>query len=155
MLDTTKSSNDQPVNQGPVFQDFDCKPHLHVNAVGSDFPGKFELPVAMLRQSFVCPDFLEQALKEGECQQLAKDEIGDTLVSVVQRSDNYESMRNRTTVFDSTGWSFEDFVVSNMFHQIAEELELGTKVEIESRSVDPKDPYAFLGINAAHLVSDA
>ena len=48
--------------RGPVFSDAPHKPHLHVNAVGSDFPGKFELPVELLRRSLVCPDFCEQAI---------------------------------------------------------------------------------------------
>lgn len=60
---------------GPVFPDGKEKSWLHINAVGSDFPGKTEVPLALLRRAIVCPDFKEQAIAEGECQQLGPDEI--------------------------------------------------------------------------------
>lgn len=133
-----------PNNRRPLFQTFRTQSHLHVNAVGSDFPGKIELPQQLLRDSLVCPDFLDQALKEGECQQLANHEIGPELVTIVQNKADYEAHRDRLTVFDSTGWALEDHIVANMFMELGDAMNLGTEMEIESLSEDPKDPYAFL-----------
>ena len=61
-----------------------CRPWLHVNAVGSDFPGKTELSREFLERSFVCPDFLSQTLIEGECQQISKEHIGPSIVDIAK-----------------------------------------------------------------------
>ena len=70
------------VGKGPVFEDTGCKPWVHINAVGADFPGKTELPTSLLKRSFVCPDFLEQSIKEGECQRLRREDIGPSLAEL-------------------------------------------------------------------------
>jgi ornithine cyclodeaminase len=131
------------IGDGEVFLDRDLKPHLHVNAVGADFPGKFEIPLTLLQRSFVCPDFPEQAFKEGECQRLEPDQIGAPLVEVMQQPGRYAYARQTTSVFDSTGWALEDQVAMQMLMDYAAELGLGTSVELESASDDPRDPYDF------------
>ena len=131
-------------NRRPLFEDMSTQPHIHINAVGSDFPGKIEVPLGLLQRSLVCPDFREQAVKEGECQQLSESEIGPELVDLIQNKKEYAAHQNQSTVFDSTGWALEDHVVASMFMELGAEMSLGTKLEIESLSDDPKDPYAFL-----------
>jgi ornithine cyclodeaminase/alanine dehydrogenase-like protein (mu-crystallin family) len=129
---------------GPVCPEFEGKPHLHVNAVGSDFPGKLELPAAVLRRSLVCPDFREQAIVEGECQQLEQAAIGPDLVTLVQNADSYARSRSSPTVFDSTGWALEDHVVAVMVFEYARELGLGRSITLECLPADPLDPYSLL-----------
>jgi ornithine cyclodeaminase/alanine dehydrogenase-like protein (mu-crystallin family) len=131
------------IGDGEVFSDHNLKPHLHVNAVGADFPGKFEVPLTLLRRSFVCPDFPEQAFKEGECQRLQPDQIGGSLVEVIQQPDRYAYARQMTSVFDSTGWALEDQVAMQLLLEYAGEMGLGMAVELESASDDPRDPYHF------------
>ncbi len=131
------------VGAGPLFTDVETKPHLHINAVGSDFPGKMEIPLGFLKKSFVCPDFLEQALLEGECQQLDSQEIGADLEKLVKNSDSYESIQIRRSLFDSTGWAFEDQVAMELLLAFAIELDLGHEVEIENVPNDAKNPYDF------------
>lgn len=128
---------------GPVFEDGRTKPWLHVNAVGADFPGKVEVPHSFLKRSFVCPDFLEQAIVEGECQQLAPEEIGASLVEVVKTPEQYHHIQQQTSVFDSTGWAVEDQVAMEMLLDYAAEFGLGTRMQIESTSSDPHNPYQF------------
>ena len=132
------------IGGGPVFEDIQTKPGLHINAAGSDFPGKVELPVSLLRRSFVCPDVREQCLREGECQQLAPEEIGADLAEVVKHPAQYEHLRHQSTVFDSTGWALEDHVAMELLLSHANHLGLGTEIQIESYSADVKDPYQFL-----------
>ena len=132
------------VDEGPVFSDCETKSWLHVNAVGSDFPGKTEVPMSFLRRSFVCPEFFEQATKEGECQLLSSNQIGPTLVEILKSPSQYEHVQNRLSVFDSTGWALEDQVASDIFFAYAARLDLGTWVQIEHISEDPKNPYQFL-----------
>ena len=129
---------------GPLFDGLPYRRHLHVNAVGSDFPGKTELPLTLLQDSLVCPDFNAQALAEGECQQLEVDEIGPDLATLVKQRQHYAAHRAVPTVFDSTGWALEDLVCVEILWQLAQEHGFGRPVELESISVDPKSPYGFL-----------
>jgi len=132
------------IGGGPLFSNIETKPHLHINAVGSDFPGKVEIPFDLLQKCFVCPDFIEQAIVEGECQQLEKKDIGAGLVEVAQNSDKYAYLQNERSVFDSTGWALEDKVVMDLFLDCASEVGLGQELEIEHRPSDTKNPYDFV-----------
>ena len=131
---------------GPVFENFTAtRPWLHINAVGSDLPDKTEIPIDLLRRATVCPDFLEQAEREGECQQLSADQIGPSIVEVAQKPQAYAELQQGLTVFDSTGFALEDLTVMELFLEYAAELKLGTAMGIEGLSRDPRNPYASLG----------
>ncbi len=132
------------IGEGPLFEDYITKSNLHINAVGSDFPGKIELPINLLKESFVCPDFNQQAKKEGECQQLSDDEIGADLFTVIQNYESYNHLKDKLTVFDSTGWALEDQVVMDLFLDLAKEFKIGTEVSLENINGDVKNPYHFL-----------
>jgi len=132
------------IGKGPVFEDVGLKPWVHINAVGSDFPGKVEVPISVLRRSFVSPDFLGQAEKEGECQMLSPEEIGPGWVEVIKNPDRYKHVQQQMSVFDSTGWALEDLIALEMFLEYARELKLGQRLHIESVSKDPHDPYHFV-----------
>jgi ornithine cyclodeaminase/alanine dehydrogenase-like protein (mu-crystallin family) len=162
VLDLTIEANYSPIDQivknadilctatsidigaGPLFKDLETKPHLHINAIGSDFPGKTELPIRLLKNSLVCPDFKEQALIEGECQQLDEAEIGPSIIELIKNQKQFGGIKNRLTVFDSTGWALQDKVVMQIFLDYAYKREIGHLIEIESISRDAKNPYHFL-----------
>jgi ornithine cyclodeaminase/alanine dehydrogenase-like protein (mu-crystallin family) len=127
--------------EGPILTGERLQKHVHINAVGSDLAGKTELPLELLRRSLVVPDFLEQALEEGECQQLERGEIGPSLTDVLRSPEAYESYRDETTLFDSTGFALEDKVVMEVMLEMCAELELGSHLDIECKAGDPKDPY--------------
>lgn len=132
------------IGEGPLFQNVTTQPHLHINAIGSDFPGKTELPVEHLKNSFVCPDFPEQAMKEGECQQLLREDVGDDIFKCIQHAEKYEHLKNKKTVFDSTGLSLEDLVIMDLFINYAHKMGLGQMIAIENMSLDAKNPYHFI-----------
>ena len=132
------------IGRGPVFEAREMKPWLHVNAVGSDFPGKIECPKDLLVESFVCADVLGQATREGECQQLTTEQIGADLVTVIRDAESYVDLQNQKTVFDSTGWALEDQIAMELVLEFAQSFGKGTEIEIESVSADPRDPYEFL-----------
>ncbi|PHN08614.1 ornithine cyclodeaminase family protein [Flavilitoribacter nigricans] len=132
------------IGAGPLFFECETLPHVHINAVGSDFPGKIEIPVELLRRSFVCPDFLEQALVEGECQQLEPADIAPDIIEVIKNRNKYQDIRHQRSIFDSTGLSLEDMVVTELFLDCAQQLNLGTPIEIENHSEDALNPYHFL-----------
>jgi ornithine cyclodeaminase/alanine dehydrogenase-like protein (mu-crystallin family) len=126
---------------GPVIKGAGLKEHVHINAVGSDLPGKTELPLSFLRQALVCPDFHEQAQREGECQRLTEDEIGPELAAIVAGADEYDRYRSSWTVFDSTGIGLEDHVALNVLIRLANENGLGRPVRLEHVPLDPRNPY--------------
>lgn len=131
------------VGQGAVFDDVTLRQAIHINAVGSDFPGKTELPLSVLERSFVCPDFAPQAISEGECQRLSASALGPNLVELVQGADQYAAYRARPTVFDSTGFALEDYVVLGVLRSAAERYGIGSTLAM-SGSADPYNPYAGL-----------
>ena len=133
------------IGKGPVLEIRETTPGLHINAVGSDFPGKVEIPIEHLRSSVVITDIAEQCLIEGEAQQLEPDELGPDMVSIMQQPDRPELI-DQLTVFDSTGWSYEDLIAARLFMAHAERLGLGIRIRLEpgSGDGDPYDPYAML-----------
>ena len=139
------------VGAGPLFPDQPHRPHLHVNAIGSDFPGKTELPVELLHRAFVCPDFRPQAVIEGECQRLDEKYIGSDIVTICQNRPAYAHLRNELTVYDSTGWSLQDQVVLRLFADLAADLGLGEYLRIENMNGDATNPYDFLTPAAGRL----
>lgn len=147
------SSTSVAIGNGPVITDSQLKSHLHINAVGSDFPGKIELPLSLLKRSLVCPDFKIQALHEGECQQLSEQAIGPDIVSLIQQSDQYRCYQNTLSVFDSTGWALEDFAMTNLICRYAQKLGLGTPLNLSSSATDCKNPYDFLALDN-HLLKE-
>ncbi|NNF03812.1 MAG: ornithine cyclodeaminase family protein [Rhodothermales bacterium] len=129
------------VGKGPVIGHVEPRSWAHINAVGSDFPGKTELPVSILRRSLVVPDFEEQAVKEGECQQLKADEIGPSLAHFAGHPALAREHRDSLTVFDSTGWALEDAAAMEVFLAHALRMGLGRSVRLEATPDDPRDPY--------------
>jgi ornithine cyclodeaminase/alanine dehydrogenase-like protein (mu-crystallin family) len=128
---------------GPVVPDTGTqKPWLHVNAVGADFHAKIEIPRSQLLRSLVVPDVTAQCLIEGESQQLQVDQLGPDLVSLVKNAADHEDRRASLTVFDSTGWAFEDLIVAELTLEIATELDLGAHVDFQAAPADPFDPYS-------------
>ncbi|MEO1087668.1 MAG: ornithine cyclodeaminase family protein, partial [Acidobacteriota bacterium] len=129
---------------GPVFEAVTHRPGLHVNAVGSDFPGKTELPSEWLDRAFICADFPDQCLLEGECQTLGREAIDCDLAELWCEAESFHAKRSELTVFDSTGWALEDHFALDAIVQEATRLGIGTELEIEAASGDPYDPYGFL-----------
>lgn len=142
------------VGAGPLFEGLPTQDHLHINAVGSDFPGKIELPAALLNKGFVSPDFRSQAIQEGECQQLEASQIGPDWVEVIQNAKQYQHIQEQLSIFDSTGWPLEDQVVMDLFLSYANKLGLGQMLNIEHESMDAKNPYHFTS-ESATIQNDA
>ncbi len=140
------------IGEGPLFDQIESKSWLHINAVGSDFPGKTELPLSFLKNSFVCPDFLAQAVVEGECQQLDASDIGPEFFEYIQNKEKYSEAVRQSSVFDSTGLPLEDQVVMEMFLAYAEKMKLGQEIGIEQVPMDAKSPYDFMYMQDAIVI---
>ena len=137
---------------GPVFDAaLRHKSSLHINAVGSDFEGKVEIPKNWLEQAYVSPDFLAQAVREGECQQLEACQIGESLPQLVCTPQLGNAVRDRLTVFDSTGFAFEDFVAVDWVLAQAESRQVGRHFVFGRVGEDPKNPYGGLPKNGEFI----
>jgi ornithine cyclodeaminase len=132
---------------GPVIADDTLRPDVHINAVGSDMPGKTELPLALLQRSLVCPDYTPQAILEGECQQLRNGHIGPSLSEIIKRAPEFWKYRRQSTVFDSTGFALEDLVAMEVLLGHARRLGVGQSQQIEGLGYDALDPYSFVTDN--------
>lgn len=139
------------LGQGPVIRGTGLKPSAHINAVGSDMPGKTELPLPLLRDAIVCPDNVNQARAEGECQQLSTDEIGPTLSTLLCDPGRYTGLKEVCTVYDSTGLAVQDLVMAELFEELARQTGVGRDIAIETSASDPQDPYSFLPASAAPI----
>ena len=152
-VDVLVTATSVPLGGGPVFRGDNLRPHLHINAIGADVPGKTECPAAVVEAAaLVCPDFRAQAVVEGECQQLPEDRIGPSLPQLVKDAARYQDYRNQLTIFDSTGFALEDKVAMELFLGYADKLGLGTDIEIEAMPLDPLDPYSVEGAVEVEVV---
>ncbi len=129
---------------GPVVDLAEASSVLHVNAVGSDFPGKTELPLAFLTSAVVVPDLLDQCLAEGEAQVLKSQDLGPLMVEVIADPEGHLGLTQERTVFDSTGWSYEDLIAAQLFVEHARRLGLGVELALTPRPSDPYDPLAAI-----------
>ncbi|MGD1702672.1 ornithine cyclodeaminase family protein [Dapis sp. BLCC M229] len=134
----------------PVITGENLKPHVHINAVGADIIGKTELPLSLLKRSFVCPDFPEQALLEGECQQLQPEEVRPSLMEMIERPEEFYHWREQQTVFDSTGLAIEDHVALSIMQELVQAHGLGQRLQLEYYPNDPYNPYEFITSSLQH-----
>ncbi|MFE7842652.1 ornithine cyclodeaminase family protein [Streptomyces sp. NPDC057474] len=141
--DIVTTATSVPAGAGPVLPDGPHREHLHINAVGADLVGKTELPLALLTRAFVSADHPEQARREGECQQLAGHRTAPGLTRLAAEPALARPWRERLSVFDSTGFAFEDALAMEVFLQTAAEHGLGRRLPIEHHPADALDPYAL------------
>ncbi|WP_431775386.1 ornithine cyclodeaminase family protein [Streptomyces cucumeris] len=132
-----------PSGAGPVLPAGPRLPHLHVNAIGADEPGKTELPKALLDDAFICVDHPGQARAEGEYQQLPDRELGPSLATLCSAPDTAAAHRDGLSVLDSTGTAFADHIAFDVLLGFADELGLGRKEAIGSTPEDVLDPYSL------------
>lgn len=140
--DVICTATSAPVGSSPVLRGGPdrLRAGVHINAVGSDLPGKTELPLAVLQAAIVCPDYMPQAVVEGECQQLSSEDIGPCLSELVA-SDQNGAFRDQLTVFDSTGYALEDHVVAEVVLGHARRLGAWSPLPLFTGTSDATNPY--------------
>ncbi|MFE0765071.1 hypothetical protein [Streptomyces smyrnaeus] len=129
------------VGDGPVPSGANLRPHVHINAIGADLIGKFEVPVPVLEVGV--PDHLAQALRKAERQQLEEGNVGTDLTTLYADPETAARHRDGVTVFDSTRFGLEDHVALDVLLELAEEASIGDRVQIEHLPHDTLNPYSF------------
>lgn len=114
-------------SRAPLFDAEWVRPGTHVASMGSDAPGKQELPVALLHRARLFCDLRAQSLAIGEFQHvrgeveagaLVLTQLGDALEGRVDSRSSPEEI----TVFDSSGISIQDLQIGQMIvDRIAEQ----------------------------------
>ena len=103
----------------PLFEADWVQQGTHISSMGSDAPGKQELPVELLLRAELFCDLSDQSRRIGEFQhvpQAVLTEIGRVLTGTAQGRSTGDSV----TVFDSSGISLQDlFVASAVIDQVA------------------------------------
>ncbi len=93
------------------------KPGTHVVSMGSDAPGKHELPVALMQRARLFCDLRSQSVQIGDFQHVRKD-IEAGKLELTQIGDVIEGRApgrlsdEETTVYDSSGISLQDLYIA-------------------------------------------
>ncbi|WP_420596500.1 ornithine cyclodeaminase family protein [Deinococcus sp.] len=120
----------------PIVQQHWIAPGTHVNAMGSDAPGKQELDPALVMSARLIVDRAEQSQTIGELQRpvalglTLPNAIYTTLGELCAQLKPGRTSKDEVTVFDSTGVSFQDTSLAGLVLQLAEEEGLGQHVEL-------------------------
>jgi ornithine cyclodeaminase len=102
----------------PLFDAAWVKPGTHVVSMGSDAPGKRELPSELLSRASLFCDLLSQSVQIGEFQHV-RDAIAAGVLAVTPIGDVIEKRApgrrfdNEITVFDSSGISLQDLYMAD------------------------------------------
>ncbi|MER9504793.1 ornithine cyclodeaminase family protein [Mesorhizobium sp. M0579] len=102
----------------PLFDAAWVGPGTHIVSMGSDAPGKCELPRELFPEARLFCDLLSQSVQIGEFQHV-RDEIDAGLLAVTPIGDVIEKRAagrrsdNEVTVFDSSGISLQDLYMAN------------------------------------------
>lgn len=109
---------------------------IHINAIGSDAPGKEELDPEILKRAKIFVDDLEQAYHSGEINVpltkgiISKEEIYGELSDVITGKKAGRVAADEITVFDSTGLAIQDLAAAALVYKKAREANLGNEVEL-------------------------
>jgi ornithine cyclodeaminase/alanine dehydrogenase-like protein (mu-crystallin family) len=133
---TCKEKNTSPIVCNRWIQD-----GTHINAVGGDSPNKVELEKSLLERAKVVVDFIDQAVYEGESQQIPSNKIYGDLSEIVTHRKNGRMKEDEVTVFDSVGFAMEDLQVYKLVYELATREGIGKRVNIASRPKYSKNIY--------------
>ena len=99
------------IGAGPVIEDVDHHPWLHVNAIGADFPGKLELPSSLVSRAPGGSGHPRTVHRRGGVSAAGpgSHRPDDHRAGPTTPADAAKC-RDELTVFDSTGWAVEDDV---------------------------------------------
>jgi ornithine cyclodeaminase len=109
----------------PLFEAQWVKPGTHISAMGSDAPGKQEIPPELFSQARLFCDNHDQSTRIGEFQYVTEElkptitEIGE----IISQKANLFS-QNQVTLFDSSGIGLQDVAVAGQLLTLAKQSDL-------------------------------
>lgn len=118
---------------------------MFLNAIGGDCPGKTELQKEILDHAQVFVEYAPQTRIEGEIQQVGPEFKVTEFHEVVKGERKGRGSEDEITIFDSVGFSLEDFSVLRLMYDLARESGMGEKISIVPALKDVKDLYCLVG----------
>lgn len=122
--------------QAAILDTRHLHPGLFVAATGADNPQKQELAPAVLRESRVVVDILEQAATMGDLHHalaagaVARDDVHGELAEVICGRVRARERDDEVFVFDSTGTALQDVAVASLALSRAAEQGIGTAIAL-------------------------
>lgn len=135
-------------NYATILTDSMIKPGVHINAIGGDCPGKTELDKAILERGRVVVEYEPQSRVEGEIQQMPDDFPVIELWNVLQGRATGRHSDSEITIFDSVGFSLEDFSALRFVFSESEKRSIGSIIELIPQFNDVKDLFQCLEIHS-------
>lgn len=120
------------------------EPGMHINGVGGDCPGKTELHADILRAARVFVEFEPQTRIEGDIQQLPADFPVTEMWRVLSGQVAGRQSKEQVTVFDSVGFAIEDFSTLRYLYDLAQEQDIGERIDLIPAPADPKNLFQFV-----------
>jgi ornithine cyclodeaminase len=123
-------------SRSPLFDAAWVRPGTHVASMGSDGPGKQELPPELLKYARLVADLPAQSIRFGEFQHLAGpqeaaltriDALGHLLAGHLPSRLGHDDI----TVFDSSGLALQDLFIAHAILDLAVEQGLAVKTDQE------------------------
>lgn len=133
-----------------LFNDW-LEPGQHINGLGGDCPGKTEFEPSVLDRGNIFIEFAEQTQVEGEIQHLDDVSRCIEMHRVINEEHAGRQSDDEITIYDSVGFSLEDYSVLRYVYQLANDNGYGTPIPMIPDIADPKDLYSALQANVPHL----
>lgn len=126
-----------------LFNDW-IEPGMHLNGLGGDCPGKTEFDPKILERGNIFIEFHEQTKVEGEIQHLDDTAHCIEMHRVINQQHPGRVNDEEVTIYDSVGFSLEDYSVLRYVYQLANDRGFGTDIPMIPEIADPKDLYSAL-----------
>ncbi len=105
-------------SRAPILEADWVKPGTHINAIGSDNPGKQELPPQLLAKAVYVTDSTPQCASNGELQHaiaanvMAEDDVHAEIGAILSGASPGRTDPGSITIFDSTGLGAQDLAIA-------------------------------------------
>lgn len=126
-----------------LFADW-LQPGQHINGLGGDCPGKTEFDPAILDCGRIFVEYLPQTHVEGEIQHLDTVDHCIEMQRVIKGEHSARETDDEITIYDSVGFSLEDYSVLRYVYQLAKDYNGGTSIPMIPDIQDPKNLYSAL-----------
>ena len=126
-----------------LFADW-LQPGQHINGLGGDCPGKTEFDPAILDLGDIYIEYVDQTRIEGEIQHLDNVDHCIEMHHVINGEHAGRQSDEAITIYDSVGFSLEDYSVLRYVYQLAVDNGYGTPIPMIPDIEDPKDLYSAL-----------
>jgi len=135
------------MNRMPVVFSNWIRDGTHINAVGGCSANQIELEKSLLERAKVIVDFKDQAIYEGESQQLPKGKIYADLSDIIVHNKEPRTKEDEVTIFDSVGFAMEDLQAFKLIYELSIKEGIGKRVNIAAKPRYSKNLYQSYFLN--------